>query len=73
MGHTVNLQPLLRSDFMKLQTNFVLPSLIGKDVAEDGGVAEEGVDLEGVGHVEGEERHEDAARRHQHSQASWLR
>ena len=48
----------------------LLPSLIVKDVAEDGGVAEEGVDLEGVGHVEGEELHKDAARRHQHSQAS---
>ena len=44
--------------------------LVVKDVSEDGGVAEEGVDLKWVGHVEGEERHEDAARRHHHRQTS---
>ena len=39
-------------------------------MAEDGGVADEGIDFERVGHVEGEELHDDAARRHQHSEAS---
>ena len=72
MGHTLSSVSRAQITMVKLKRkkNSRPASLIWKDVAEDGGVAEEGVDLEGVGHVEGEERHQHAARWHHHSKAS---